>query len=96
MSEERRRVICLIVGRNETTLLKFLNNNGCRFRDGFLDSDVVFNHCQEHSTLKYESNFHMAINRLLRKKLIETNENSQIRISQKGILFLEIIKDEVI
>lgn len=93
--EEKKKVFCITIGINETRVLKELSSHNFKEYNGWVSYDYLFNHFQDNPSIRHHSTLGECLYRLKRKNLVEYDEKS-IRITQKGILLLEVIKKEEI
>jgi len=93
--EEKKKVICITLGINETKVLKLLSKFHPLGFEGWISYEFVFGSFQDNPSIRHHSTLGNVLFGLKRKKFIEiNNETNAMRITKKGILILEVIKKE--
>ena len=92
MCEDSKKVYCLVIGKNETAVLKTL----AKKKDYILESELYKIH-KDNISLSYPIQLETLLSRLKEKGLVEWiyNEDESdglIKIKEKGTLLLKLLK----
>lgn len=91
MSEDKKRVICIVLGRNESQILNFLE----KF-EGAVSFNDIFEMNGYNPTLRYESTLSELLRRLLKKNLVRScafEDGMFYQITEKGRKLIELVRD---